>query len=69
MDKDKMKEAKRIRKIIKQEAHAKEWQRIKNVTKPTQWGGITNVEVLDPDGGPLIQLDKHKDMVEAGPDF
>ena len=29
MDKDKTEEAKQIQEIIKQEAHAKEWQRIK----------------------------------------
>ena len=40
MDKEKTEEAKPTRKIIKQKAHAKEWQRIKNVTKPTKEGKL-----------------------------
>jgi len=64
MDKDKTKEAKRIREIIKREAHSKEWQRIKRTTKPNQGGGITHVDVPVP-GGPPLRLDKHEDMVEA----
>ena len=72
MDKNKTDEAKRIREIIKQEAHSKEWKRIKGVTKPNQGGGITHVDVpvithvdVPVPGGPPLRLDNHKDMVKA----
>ena len=43
----------------------KEWQRIKNMTEPNQGGGITYVEVLDPDGESPIRLDTHEEMSDV----
>ena len=50
VDKNKTDEAKRIKEVLKGEAHRKEWRRIKQVIEPDRAGAITFVDVKQQDG-------------------
>ena len=64
MDKKKTEEAKRIKAIIKGEAHRKEWQGIQRVVKPNKAGAVTFVDVPMPDGSTKRCSNKYE-MEEA----
>ena len=64
MNQQKTNDAKRIKEIIKKEAHKREWQGIHRVVKPNKTRGVSHVDVPLADGS-TRRYNKKKDVDKA----